>query len=89
MAVVTFTSNLERHIECPSRRVEGSTVREALDAAFDGNARLRGYVLDDQGRLRKHVLVLVDGALIRDRDLLADPITDTASIYVAQALSGG
>jgi sulfur-carrier protein len=89
MAVVTFTSNLDRHVECPPQRVAAANVGEALEAAFEGNARLRGYILDDQGRLRKHVLVLIDGVLIRDRDHLTDPITDSASIYVAQALSGG
>ena len=89
MAVVTFTSNLDRHIECPARRVAASSVGEALEAAFAGNPRLRGYILDDQGRLRKHVLVLVDGVLVRDRERLSDPVSESASIYVAQALSGG
>ena len=89
MAVVSFTANLERHVDCPPREVAASTVAEALDAAFALNPRLRGYVLDDQGRLRKHVLVLVDGALVADRDRLSDPVAGSASIYVAQALSGG
>lgn len=89
MAVVTFTANLERHVACPPREVDAATVGEALDAAFADNPRLRGYVLDDQGRLRKHVLVLVDGVLVLDRDGLSDPVRESASIYVAQALSGG
>lgn len=89
MAVVSFTANLERHVACPRREVPAATVAEALDAAFADNPRLRGYVLDDQGRLRKHVLVLVDGVLVHDRDTLTDRVGDSASIYVAQALSGG
>jgi len=89
MPVVAFTANLERHVECPTREVRASTVGEALAEAFVGNERLRGYVLDDQGRLRKHILVLVDGSLVADRDRLTDPVGQNASIYVAQALSGG
>jgi len=89
MPVVTFTPNLARHVDCPPREVDAATVAEALHAAFAENPRLRGYVLDDQGRLRKHVLVLIDGALALDRDHLTDPVAPSASIYVAQALSGG
>lgn len=89
MPVVAFTANLERHVECPTREVTASTVGEALAKSFLGNERLRGYVLDDQGRLRKHILVLVDGLLVADRDRLTDPVKEDASIYVAQALSGG
>src|SRR5687768_8224590 len=89
MAVVTFTSNLERHVECPTRQVAAASVGEALAEVFAENPRLRGYILDDQGRLRKHVLILVDGVLVRDRDRLTDPVTDSATICVAQALSGG
>ena len=71
------------------QKVTATTVGEALHAVFAGNEKLRGYVLDDQGRLRKHVLVLVDGQLVRDRDNLTDRVDEHASIYVAQALSGG
>lgn len=89
MPTITFTANLERHVECPARDIAAETVGEALEAVFAENPRLRGYVLDDQGRLRKHMLVLVDGVLVRDRDRLTDPVAEAASIYVAQALSGG
>lgn len=89
MAVVSFTPNLVRHVECPAREVCGATVGEALAAVFAENPRLRGYVLDDQGRLRKHMLVLVDGVIIADRDGLSDRVGESSSVYVAQALSGG
>ena len=44
------------------------TLRGALDAAFELNPRLRGYVLDDQGHLRANVVVFIDGRRIRDRN---------------------
>lgn len=89
MATVTFTAALERHLSAPPVEVTGATVREALEAAFRGNPRLRGYVLDDQGRLRKHVAVFVDGEPVADRDGLGDRIGSAANVFVMQALSGG
>ncbi len=89
MARVVFTANLKRHIDCPPAEADGGTVREALEAVFRGNERLRGYVLDDQSALRRHMAVVVDGRPLRDRVHLSDPIAPTSAIYVLQALSGG
>ncbi len=89
MPTVSFTQNIQRHVACPDVEVSGSTVREALDAVFDGNPQARGYVLDDQGGLRRHMTVFLDGVLIRDRVKLSDPVTPGSRIYVFQALSGG
>lgn len=89
MPRVLFTKNLERHVACPTVEVAGATVREVLEAAFADNPRVRGYVLDDQGALRKHVVIFVGGEQIRDRVGLADPVPEGAELYVMQALSGG
>jgi sulfur carrier protein ThiS len=50
---------------------------------------LRGYVLDDQGAVRRHVAVYVNGTAIRDRAKLSDPVVPKDEIYVFQALTGG
>lgn len=89
MARVTFTENLQRHIACPPVEATGATVRDVLQAALAGNARALGYVLDDQGGLRKHMAIFVNGRLIRDRAGLSDAVGADDSIYVMQALSGG
>jgi hypothetical protein len=89
MPRVVFTPNLQRHVTCPAVEVPGSTVREALDAAFAGNPRARGYVLDDQGSLRKHMLVFVNGEQVQDRAGLSDAVPPGAEVFVLQALSGG
>ena len=36
--------------------------------------RVRGYILDDQGALRKHVAIFVNHELIHDRTKLSDPV---------------
>ena len=89
MAKVTFTANIQRHVACPDVVVNGGTIREALDAVFAGNPRARSYVLDDQGGLRKHMAIYLDGEIVRDRIRLAVPVTDDSVIHVFQALSGG
>jgi molybdopterin synthase sulfur carrier subunit len=89
MPRVTFTSTLQRHLSAPPATVPGETVRDALEGVFAGNPRLRGYVLDEQGRLRRHVVVFVDGEPIADRERLADPLRPDSSVHVMQALSGG
>ena len=89
MARIVFTANLQRHVDCPPVETEGRTVREALEAVFRTNERLRGYLLDDQQALRRHMAVVVDGKPLRDRVHLSDPISAGSAIYVLQALSGG
>ena len=89
MAKVAFTANIQRHVACPDTHAEGHTVREALDAVFAQNPLARSYVLDDQGALRRHMAIYVDGCLIKDRARQSDPVAATSSIYVFQALSGG
>ena len=89
MATVTFTPNLQRHVECPPCTVAGDTVRQVLEAVFAGNARARSYVLADDGSLRQHMNVFVDGRPVQDRAGLADPVGADGSVYVMQALSGG
>lgn len=89
MAKVAFTQNIQRHVACRETEAAGQTVREVLDNVFAGNPRARGYVLDDQAALRRHMSIYVDGELIRDRVHLSDAVAEASDIYVFQALSGG
>ncbi len=89
MPRVTFSGNFRRHLDCPPQEVAGATVREALEASFAQNPRMRGYVLDDQGALRRHVIVFVGGEPVSDRQRLSDAVAPDAEISVLQALSGG
>jgi hypothetical protein len=88
VAQVTFSSDVQRHLEAPPSEVAGTTVREALDEVFQRNPSLRHRVLDDQGRLRQHLVVFVDGRLIEDRVRLTDEVGPASELLVMQALSG-
>jgi sulfur carrier protein ThiS len=89
MPRVVFTSNLQRHVTCPERDVTGTTVAQALAAVFAESPQVREYVLDEQGHVRKHVAIYVDGQRILDRKRLTDPVESRSEICVLQALSGG
>ncbi|QLC73602.1 MoaD/ThiS family protein [Pseudomonas sp. LPB0260] len=89
MAHVSFTRNLHRHLDVAACEAAGATVGEVLGEVFAGNPRLRSYLLDDQGRLRQHVAIFVDGSQVRDRRGLSDRVASGSEIFVVQALSGG
>lgn len=89
MPRVVFTSNLQRHVAVPEREVDASTVAQALAVVFAETPRVRGYVLDEQGHVRKHIAIYVDGRRIADRAHLTDAVGARSEICVFQALSGG
>ncbi len=88
MASVAFTENIQRHVHCPTCEVGGGTVREVLEAVFVANERARSYLLDDQGGLRRHMIIFIDGRAIRDRENLTDPVPQNGEVFIMQALSG-
>lgn len=89
MPVVYFTQNLVRHVECHHVDVTGDTLKSVLGQVFAQFPRARTYVLDDQGALRKHMVIFVDGKQAVDRTNLTDPVYQSSQIYIMQALSGG
>ena len=89
MTTLNFTPNLQCHVKTPMAQVEGDTVRHVLEGYFQVNPQVRGYVLDDQGALRKHVAIFLNQELIHDRTQLSDSVRKNDDIFVVQALSGG
>jgi molybdopterin converting factor small subunit len=90
MPTVKFTYALKRFFpQLKDTAAKGATLPDILteiDAAYPG---IRKYVLDEQGQLRKHVNIFIDGNLIKDRLMLNDPLGEQSEIYIMQALSGG
>ena len=95
MARVRFGGQLMRHVTASAPDavdtidVAATTVRDALSAAFARVPAIKGYVVDEHFRVRKHVAVFVDGKQIADRAKLDDAIGASSEVYVLQALSGG
>lgn len=89
MPLVRFTTNLHRHTPCEDAQTSGTTVAAALNDYFRRWPAARGYVLDDQGAVRHHVVIFVNGNPLHDRATLSDDIPEDAEIFIFQALSGG
>ena len=89
MAELHFTSWLREVVPNGPLRADGATVGAALDALFAAEPHVRGYILDEQGRLRKHVCIFADGRRLAHAAALTQSIRPDSKLYVMQALSGG
>jgi hypothetical protein len=90
MPQVTFTRHLTRFFpDLADGDVPGGTIREVVDALERRHPGLRSYILDEAGRLRRHVNIFVGDEAIADRDHLGDPVAPDAKVFILQALSGG
>lgn len=89
MPRLALTSHLGRYVEWKPTELPGNNVLQVLEAAFERCPRLRGYVVDEHGRLRKHVTLFIDGQPLNDTSGLSDPVGPHQEVFVMQALSGG
>ena len=89
MASIAFTAHLNAVGPTRPQACDGATLAEMLDAVAPDYPRLKDYVLDDQGRLRKHIAVFIDGTLVPRETALHRPLGPSTEVYVFQALSGG
>ena len=69
--------------------VGGATVREVLEALFAVAPQLRGYVTDERGALRHHVVAFVNGVAVQDKAALGEVVPTGGEVHIFQALSGG
>ena len=89
MAELHFTSWLREVVPDAPLTASGGTVGDALSQLFAERPHVRGYVLDEQGRLRKHVCIFADGRRLPHQAALDHAIRPDSKLYVMQALSGG
>ncbi len=90
MATVRFTYALKRFFpDLKEESINASTVSELLDVLESNYTGLKGYVVDERGRLRKHVNIYINNTHVKDEDALSDRLTDGCAVYIMQALSGG
>lgn len=65
------------------------TAREVLANYFLTFPKLKSYVMDDSGSVRKHMIVFVDGESVLDREELSDAVSEDGEVFIMQSLSGG
>jgi molybdopterin converting factor small subunit len=69
--------------------ISGGTLGAALDDLAARLPQLERRLRDEQGRLRPHVLMFVDGVSVRSGAPMDTPVGDGAEVFVAPAVSGG
>ena len=89
MPLVEFAPALTRHVACGPQQVDAAMLAAALDQAFLAAPGLRGYVLDEQGAVRKHVAVFLKGDMLARETALARALGPEDRVMVIQALTGG
>lgn len=90
MPTVKFTYALKRFFpnlkDTPIQGDSLPVVLKNIDQQYPG---IQNYIVDEQGALRKHVNIFIDGELIQDRTQLSDAFSENSEVYIMQALSGG
>lgn len=89
MAELIFTQQLTRFISVPAYHCDANNLSEALRLCFAEHPQLGTYILDEQGHLRQHVAIFVDGQRLSDRRDLNLHLNSNSKVYILQALSGG
>ena len=86
MAVVRLRGPLKRLAGgAPEHTVPGATVGELLRALEVAQPGLTGWILDERGRVRRHINVFVNGEYGREETAVGDD----DRIEVLPAISGG
>ena len=85
MAQVTLRAPLSELCGGRSHVVAGANVREVLAALERAHPPIAGWVLDEQGRIREHVNVFVNGVHGEERTQVADD----DRVHVLPAITGG
>ncbi len=91
MPKISFTSALKRFFPDLKEEIQlpGSKVSEILKNLENKYPGITDYLVDEEGQLRKHINIFVDGQLIQDRRELSDVLKEEDEVLIFQALSGG
>ncbi|MDJ0832543.1 MAG: MoaD/ThiS family protein [Gammaproteobacteria bacterium] len=92
MPSVEMTSHLYRFFPQLKNReiiVPAGSVAEIIAAVNEMAPGFNDYVLDEQGSLRRHVMLCINNSVVIDKLKLSDRVHEDGKVYIFQALSGG
>lgn len=86
MAVVRLRGPLKRLAgDCSEHTLEGAAVGDLLRSLERAHPALGGWILDERGRLRRHINVFVNGERVEQES----PVAEGDRVDVLPAISGG
>jgi sulfur-carrier protein len=65
--------------------IDGASVGEILRELEHQHPKITGWILDEQGRVRRHVNVFADGERVREDA----PVSSDGTLQVLPSISGG
>ena len=89
MARISLTPHLAQVAPREPGAFAGETAGAAIEALCAAYPALKSYIADEQGRLRKHIALFIDGEHLHGEEALARRVEHGTHIYIFQALSGG
>jgi sulfur-carrier protein len=90
MPHVTLSRHLQRFFPTlTDGEVAGATIRALVDELDRRHPGLATYIIDETGRLRRHVNIFIGDDMIHDRERLGDEVRPDDKVWIMQALSGG
>ena len=83
---VLVPSALRSYTERSETEASGSTLSAALDDLERQYPGIRFRMIDELGRIPRHIRIFVNGEQVRD---VAQPLAAADEVIIVQALSGG
>lgn len=83
---VQIPSALRSYTQKSEAEASGATLAAVLDDLDRRHPGMRFRMVDEQGRIRRHIRVFVNGRQVTDLSL---PLEATDEVVIVQALSGG
>lgn len=92
MPTVEMTQHLYRffpQLKNQTIVVPAGSVADVLQAVNQYAPGFTDYILDERGAVRRHVNLSINDTVVVDRKTLQDQVSEHATVYVFQALTGG
>ena len=87
--ITGFLTDFTNGVSSIQLKSSHAIVRQALDELWELHVGLRDRVVTEQGQLRQHVNIFLDGENIRRKELLDTPISENVEITILPSVSGG
>ena len=85
MAIVRLRGQLKTMAGAAEHPLDAATVGELMRALEGARPALSGWILDERGRIRRHINVFVNGEAGREET----PVAERDHVDVLPAISGG